>query len=166
MIELILWDLDETLLPSEHLRTARHQSAPGDLRNIEGFTDTALHDGVARVMERSTEFRMGLVTSSPRWYVQQIVDFLLPEACFDVTVTYEDASKIKPDPEPLLVALHSAGTDPQRSVYIGDSHLDAQACVSAGVRFLGAGWSDEPTFPSGVEVLQHPLDIWTILEAS
>lgn len=163
MIELVLWDLDETLLPSQHLRDARHRSNPCELAQLPAFAGTSLHDGVAQAVLGTSAVRTGLVTSSPRWYVEQILDCFLPEARFDVLVTYEDVQAIKPDPEPLLLGLGRLGSDPRRAVYVGDDLVDHQACVSASVRFLGAGWADAPTYPSTAEVLAHPLDILTIL---
>lgn len=167
MIELVMWDLDETLLRSEHLREARHRSDPCELARLPGFAGTALHAGVTEALLGTSEVRTGLVTSSPRWYVEQILDCFLPEVRFDVLVTYEDvAGNIKPDPEPLLVGLERLGHDPSNAVYIGDDLVDHQACEFAKVRFLGAGWAEAPSYPSSSEVLAHPLDILTILGAS
>lgn len=159
-----MWDLDETLLPSQHLLDARHRSDPCELARLPHFAGTALHDGVAEALIGAPNVRIGLITSSPRWYVEQILACFLPEVRFDVLVTYEDvAGNIKPDPEPLLVGLQRLGRDPSTAVYIGDDLVDHQACESASVRFLGAGWADAPTYPSTSEVLAHPLDILTIL---
>ena len=165
MIELVLWDLDETLLPSEHLRSARHRHTPCDLLELDEFAGTALHDGVAEALVAAPGVGTGLITSSPRWYVEQILDHLLPDATFDVVVTHEDAPDIKPDPAPLLLALRRAGIDAARSVYVGDDLVDHQACASANVRFLGAGWAHTPTFPSTAETLTHPLELRMVLEA-
>jgi len=166
VVELVLWDLDETLLSSHHLRDARHQSTPCELRQLDVFPGTALHEGVAQVMTKTEDVRMGIVTSSPLWYVEQILDHFMPKVSFDVMVTYEDVPEIKPDPRPLELALRRAGVKPWQSIYIGDSIVDYEACASAKVRFLGAGWADEPTFPRGAEILRHPLDLWAILEAA
>lgn len=165
MIELVMWDLDETMLPTRHLRDVRHRSEPCALEQVSTFTGTALHDGVSDAVIGISGVRTGLVTSSPRWYVEQILESLLPDVEFDVLVTYEDVHAIKPDPEPILLALQDVGSDPGRSVYIGDDLADHQACTAANVRFLGAGWADAPTFPSSAEVLAHPRDILTILES-
>ncbi len=166
MIELVMWDLDETLLPTQHLRDARHRTSPCDLAHLEAFAGTALHVGITDDVLSIIGVRTGLITSSPRWYVDQILERFLPEVDFDVVVTYEDVTAIKPDPEPLLLGLRKLGTHPSRSVYIGDDLVDHQACTAAGVRFLGAGWADAPTYPDDAEGLAHPLDILTVLGAT
>ena len=163
MIELVMWDLDETMLSSQHLLDARHRSDPCELARLPGFAGTALHDGISDAVGCIPGVRTGLITSSPRWYVEQLLDCFLPDAQFDVLVTYEDVRAIKPDPEPLYLGLRKLGNEPSRAVYIGDDLVDYQACASAGVRFLGAGWADAPTYPNSAEVLSHPLDILTIL---
>lgn len=163
MIDLVMWDLDETLLPTQHLRDARHRTSPCNLAQLAAFDGTALHVGISDAVLGITGVRTGLVTSSPRWYVEQLLDCFLPDVDFDVVVTYEDVTAIKPDPEPLLLGLRMLGSDPSRAVYIGDDLVDHQACTAAGVRFLGAGWADAPTYPIDAEGLAHPLDILAVV---
>ena len=163
MIDFVMWDLDETMLPSQHLRDARHRSDPCELTRLPDFAGTGLHDGVSHAVLGIPGVRTALVTSSPRWYVEQLLELFLPEVHFDVMVTYEDVQTIKPDPEALLLGLRMLGCHPGRAVYIGDDIVDHQACSSANVRFLGAGWADAPTYPNTAEVLAHPLDILAIV---
>lgn len=165
-LDLILLDLDETLLPTESLREARHSRTCLELLNVNGFDTIRLHDGVAASLDALTALtRVGLVTSSPRWYVDQILAAHLPDFEFVVQVTYEDVEHIKPDPEPLVVALSMAGVDPQRALYVGDADLDFDACAAAGVDFIGAGWADRPTFPSTAAWVRTPQDLVELIGA-
>lgn len=161
-----MWDLDETLLSSEHLRSARHRRAPCILAELPEFNGTVLYDGIERAVRRLCHARSALITSSPRWYVDQLLDHVLPDVTFDLLVTYDDVRSIKPDPEALLLALTRLRVSPGHAVYIGDDHVDYAACLAADVRFLGAGWASAPTFPSSVEILAHPLDVLTVVELS
>src|SRR5690606_21109613 len=99
---------------------------------------------------------VGLVTSSPRWYVEQILDDVLPSVEFSVTVTYNDVAELKPHPEPLLCALERADARPADAIYVGDSDLDYRACRSAGIDFVGAGWASEQSYPSHATVARAP----------
>lgn len=164
VIDMIMWDLDETLLPSETLRAVRHGADPCDLALVPAYTGIALHAGIADAIRRSSVVQCGLVSSSPRWYVDQILREHLPEASFDVLVTYDDVVNLKPDPEPIQRALAQLSIPPDRALYIGDDLVDHQACLAAGVRFLGAGWADTPTFPAETETLEHPLDLLELLD--
>lgn len=165
MIELILWDLDETLLPTSALRYARHGSLSCDLGSLAAFADIALHGGIGDAMAQMSGIASGLVTSSPRWYVDQLLHAFLPHVTFDVVITYDDVRRIKPDPEPLGLALTRLGTRPERAVYIGDDLVDLQASRAAGVPFLGAGWAALTTYPLGTRALSHPSELFDFLEA-
>ena len=56
---------------------------------------------------------------------------------FDIVVGCEDVTKPKPDAEPLLYALKQLGEYPESAVYVGDTDIDMQTAVNAGVRGIG-----------------------------
>ncbi|MBQ9917181.1 MAG: HAD hydrolase-like protein [Microbacterium sp.] len=159
-LDLILLDLDETLLPTDSLRDARHSHTSLELLDVPGFDAIRLHEGVAASLDSlATLTRVGLVTSSPRWYVDQILAAHLPNFVFAVQVTYEDVGHIKPHPEPLEFALGMTSVDPQRALYVGDADVDFDASTAAGVQFIGAGWADRPTFPASAPRVRTPHDL-------
>lgn len=159
-LDLVLFDLDETLLPTDSLLAVRHSHVPRDLRDLDGFAEIRLHDGVATTLDALTDLiRVGLVTSSPRWYVEQILATHLPHFEFVVQITYEDVEHIKPHPEPLALALSMTGVEPQRALYVGDAGFDFDACSAAEVEFVGAGWVDRPTFPASARRVRKPHDL-------
>lgn len=159
-LDLILLDLDETLLPTESLREVRHSRTPIELHNVSGFDAIRLHEGIAASLDTLAGLTsIGLVTSSPRWYVEQILAIHLPDCEFVLRVTYEDVENIKPHPEPLMLALRMVGVDPQRALYVGDADLDFDASTAAGVDFIGAGWADRPTFPASAPWVRTPQDL-------
>ena len=155
----MLWDLDETLLPTEPLREARH-GAPIDLRRHPSWEEIHLHDGISEAFSRLERVPIGVVTSSPRWYVQQILDAHLPGTELAVVVTYDDVGDLKPHPESLLLAASRWRVRPQACIYIGDDLVDHQACRAADVAFFGAGWAHSPTYPAaGVAALEDPREV-------
>lgn len=62
---------------------------------------------------------------------------------FDVIVTGDDVERRKPDPEGIQLALEGLGTDPGEAAYVGDSCIDVNASLAAGVTSIavltGAG---------------------------
>lgn len=159
-------DLDETLASTAFLREARHRGVPIDLLSVPGFTDLELHRGMRTALTRLRQrFNVGLVTSSPRWYVDQLLRRLLPGFAFCSIVTYEDVASIKPDPEPILTALTNLSIEPCCAVYVGDDLVDHQAALRAGVAFVGAGWAEQPTFPVEAVQARQPFDLLDCLES-
>lgn len=156
-VELVLVDLDETLAPTEFLRAERHNRIAVSLSDVADYSSLTLHAGMREALDDlQRDYSVGLVTSSPRWYVDQLLTSQLHDFQFVVTITYDDVANIKPHPEPLLLALSQLGVAARAAVYIGDDLVDQQAAVSAGVAFLGAGWADSPTFPLDSVVVAHP----------
>ena len=79
--------------------------------------------------------RLGLVTSSSgelpfldRWGIRR---------AFDVIVRRDDVSRIKPDPEPLLLALSRLEIAAEEVLHVGDTPLDVRAGLAAGLPTIG-----------------------------
>ena len=58
----------------------------------------------------------------------------------DTLVGSDSCPRHKPDPEPVLLALHRLGREPREAVFLGDSPVDVQAGNAAGVTSVGALW--------------------------
>ena len=59
----------------------------------------------------------------------------------DAIVTIEDVEHPKPHPEPVNKAIELLGADPASTIMIGDSMVDMQSAVAAGVIPVGVAWS-------------------------
>ena len=55
---------------------------------------------------------------------------------FDAIVGGEDVARHKPAPDALHLALDRLGVPPERALYVGDHHVDADAAAAAGVPFV------------------------------
>jgi phosphoglycolate phosphatase-like HAD superfamily hydrolase len=157
---LLLLDLDETLLPTSALRDIRHSGECADLADVSIYLELRLHAGVISTLELlATQLRLGVVSSSPRWYVEQILADHLPGLSFDPIVTFDDVTELKPDPEPLQKAVELSGIPVTDIWYVGDALLDHEACRRMGMPFLAAGWAGTEDFPRGTRVLARPSDL-------
>jgi pyrophosphatase PpaX len=86
---------------------------------------------------------------------------------FDIIVAYDHVKKVKPDPEPILLALEQLGSKPEESLMVGDNFHDILAGKNAGTKTAGVSWSIkgreyiakyEPDY-----VLENMADLLTIL---
>ena len=90
---------------------------------------------VLRILGR--KFRLGIVTSGSRTRVrQQLRSFELAQY-FSACVCGEDASRRKPHPAPIQLAMKRMRASPEETIYIGDSAEDVEMARSAGVRSIG-----------------------------
>jgi HAD superfamily hydrolase (TIGR01549 family) len=55
-------------------------------------------------------------------------------------IAFENCSRRKPNPDPVIRALDVLGQQPEEVLYVGDSERDALASRDAGVHFGLAGW--------------------------
>jgi pyrophosphatase PpaX len=84
--------------------------------------------------------RLGVVTAKRRSTVELAFAVLPLRDYFDVVVAAEDATRHKPDPEPLLLALDRLGARPAEATYVGDSPFDVAAAKAAGVFAIAVTW--------------------------
>ena len=86
--------------------------------------------------ELSKTYQLGIVTNRIRRNMYESSEVEKLKDYFEVSVTYEDTEKHKPDPEPLLLAASKLGIQPSECVYIGDVETDVQAGHAAGMKVI------------------------------
>jgi len=109
---------------------------------------------------------LGLVTSSSgslpfldRWGIR---------GAFQTIVCRDDVRRIKPDPEPLLLALERLGLPAEEVLHVGDTPLDVRAGLAAGLPTIGvltgAGTEAQLREAGAADVLRSIADLPDFLE--
>lgn len=93
------------------------------------FTDGAIE--LCRALKKDGR-KLCVVTGSS---ASDIANFIAPEvlALFDATVSSEDYSNFKPDPEPYLLAVKRLGLEPDETIAIENAPFGIQSAKSAGL---------------------------------
>ena len=60
---------------------------------------------------------------------------------FDIRISVHDVKNVKPDPEPVLLALERLGIEKDEAIMIGDNSHDIEAAHNAGVKAAAVAWS-------------------------
>jgi len=81
---------------------------------------------------RRLDLRVGLATSSSRREVDAFLDRFSLAPCFDVTLSLDDVTRPKPDPEIYLLAAQELGVTPREMLVIEDSEHGVRAAKAAG----------------------------------
>jgi pyrophosphatase PpaX len=99
------------------------------------FEAATLYDGVLPLIDaaRANGMRVGMVTTSPRPPVMQVLDAHGVADRFDTIVTGDDVTHCKPHPEPIHLALSRLGESHENALMIGDYLFDILAAKAAGV---------------------------------
>ena len=99
-----------------------------------------LYEGMEEVLAiiRNNNINTCIVSTSPRTYVEKIVDYFnLP---IQHIVAYHDAKPIKPHPAPMLKALELMGCRADEAISFGDRVVDIQASNVANIESVACFW--------------------------
>ena len=78
---------------------------------------------------------MALCTNKPEAPARALCQEMGLDPYFTQVVGGDTLDRRKPDPAPLLHAIHALQSTPQQTLYVGDSHVDYETAKSAGVPF-------------------------------
>lgn len=81
--------------------------------------------------------RIGIISTKYRHRILSYLKEHLPDDFFDIVIGGEDVTHAKPHPEGLLLAIEQLNIQPQETLYIGDSTVDAKAAQRAHIDFVG-----------------------------
>jgi pyrophosphatase PpaX len=131
------------------------------------------YDDVVDTVEtlRRRGHELAIVTSKSEYLAMRGLALVGLASAMDTIVGCDSSTRHKPDPEPVLVALHRLDCPPEHALFVGDSVHDLLAGKAAGVRTAAALWGafrrDEmqPGQPSywleSISDLPLTLDRWT-----
>lgn len=130
------------------------------------------YDGVVSTLEQLKEqgIRLAIVSTKRRDSIERGLRVLGAEHLFEVKVGLEDVKHVKPDPEPILLAIEQLGVSKNEVMMIGDNSHDIEGGKNAGVKTAGVAWSIKgeaflqqynPDY-----ILQHMTDLLTIVKGN
>jgi phosphoglycolate phosphatase-like HAD superfamily hydrolase len=157
-MSFVLFDLDNTLVDSLHLKTLRdRRSWPAVYAQIP---TVHLFEGVAEVWEelhRRSVF-LGVVTHSPRPYAERMLKHvgLAPDAL----IAYHDLKGQK-KPSPFGYQQCAPGLDAACGVAVGDEENDLRAADAFGCRAAFAGWVRTPALTEADCARRGWIFLWT-----
>lgn len=138
-INLCLFDLDQTLLRTDHLEDLRgtnyvDMTCPiyvDALKNqISYINDPYIYttEHLATLRNRFTNVQWGVFTRAPRQYTKTILKEAYPTISWDTIVSYEDVKRTKPAGYGIGIAMDACGiANSNQVLLIGDSWHDIQA---------------------------------------
>ena len=161
----IIFDLDLTLVDTTIVEQARHDRNWQLAYSL--IPKCKLYEGMEEVLAiiRNNNINTCIVSTSPRTYVEKVVDsFNLP---IQHIVAYHDAKPIKPHPAPMLKALELLGCSAAEAISFGDRVIDIQASNAAGIESVACFWGTkergELLHSEYVHAIIKPSEILTLI---
>lgn len=101
------------------------------------------YDAVLETLEElyARGVKMAVVSTKSREGLARGMNVLGAGHLFDVMISTDDVTHVKPHPEPILLALNKLGVTKEQAIMIGDNSHDIEGGKNAGVRTAGVVWS-------------------------
>lgn len=132
-IQAIIFDLDNTLLQTDHLESYREQELAIKDTSLIKEEHIIIHPSLLTQLQQ-IDIKVGIVTRSPRKYAESLLSaYGYP---YDCLVAAKDTLRSKPAPDPLLKCAIKLKVKPEYIVNIGDQKTDLQAGNKAGMMSL------------------------------
>lgn len=167
MTKFVLFDLDNTLVDSLHLKPLRDaRNWPAVYTRVKTIT---LFDGIGEMWQqlRAMDLHIGIVTHSPRPYATRVLAQVGLEP--DELVAYHDL-KGKQKPSPFGYELCCKGRAAESGIAIGDELRDLAAADAFGCAAVFAAWCRNPVITEaacrerGWQYAAQPDDVAALLD--
>ena len=134
--------------------------------------ESRLYDGVPELLAGLAERQLPLavLSNKPQEATARCVDYYLA-ACQFVTVLGQQADRPpKPDLTGVLQIVDRLGVPAASCLYLGDTAVDMQTALGAGLIPVGAAWGfrdgDELRAAGAQAVIDHPLELLVLIDGS
>lgn len=125
--------------------------------------------GVMETIEtlKKKGYKLAIVTTKREDVAFKGLRLMKLDSFFDVMVAFDHVKKVKPDPEPIYLALEKLDSKPAEALMVGDNFHDVLAGKNAGTKTAGVAWTIkgrdylakyEPDY-----MLENMTDLLTIL---
>ncbi len=127
-------------------------------------------DGLLSVLElfKSEGRRLFVVSNKPDPLAQEVVKRFFPPL-FDGVTGQKEGDAPKPDPTSTLRMIEQYELDPNKTLYIGDSHFDVETAHNAALRSVlvewGYGFYTQELLNKSSYVVACPGDLYTLVSS-
>ncbi len=130
---------------------------------------TRAYEGIPKLLDSLTEkgVKMAVCSNKPHEFSVLCVEKMLGRWCFEQVVGQGGRYRRKPAPDSALAIAGNMRVDPAEILFVGDSGVDMQTAVSAGMVPVGAAWGfrpEEELLANGCKFLvRQPLYVLQVL---
>ena len=126
----------------------------------EGVTEALLE------LKKEATVSFAVLSNKQDKFAKDIINKIFPEKLFKV-VMGQAGMPTKPDPTSILYILKRLGVKPERAFMVGDSDIDVQTAINAGITPIGVEWGYRDSLllrKTGAEyIAESPEHLYDIL---
>lgn len=131
---------------------------------------TGLYEGIGAMLDELTArgLKLAILSNKPHEFTERCVQEYLSKWSFDTVIGGRDGVPLKPNPAGALEIARTLGIPPAACLYLGDTAVDIQTAIAAGMTPVGVLWGFRPAeelSESGATILiEQPLEVLGLLE--
>ena len=102
---------------------------------------TGPYPGIMEMLQELVQqgYSLGVVSNKPDFAVQELIPEYFPDIFASVSGERQGVAK-KPAPDLIREAMKNLQADSSNAVYVGDSEVDLEAAVNAGIPCISVAW--------------------------
>lgn len=164
--------LMERAIPPELRNPDTIASSSDQFRRVYGETwklSTCPYPGIQDLLDalRQRRIQLAVLSNKPHENTVTCVREFFDASTFKAIVGQRAGVACKPDPAAALEIADMLGISPTRCLFVGDSNVDMQTAVNAGMQGIGATWgfrSRAELLASGARLaIDHPRELLGVL---
>ncbi len=163
--------LMQRAMPPEHRDDKTIASSSAQFRriycetwNLSSCPYPGIHELLNRLAQR--QIQLAVLSNKPHANTIECVNEFFDASTFAVVYGQRDEVPCKPDPAAALAISDTLSVSPPQCLFVGDSNVDMQTAVNAGMTGIGVTWGFRPRaelLESGARLaIDHPLDLLDI----
>lgn len=139
-----------------------------DYYHLHAMDKSKPYENATEIIEKLNEqgIKVGIVTNKVQKAAEDISDKFFGNMV-GVVVGVKRFRKLKPDAQPVDIALEKLNIKKEEAIFVGDSEVDVLTAKNAGIDFVGAAWGfrgEEALIKSGAElVIKEIKDLFEVL---
>lgn len=130
---------------------------------------TRVYDGITELLKHlvEREVKTGVLTNKAHPFAVQCVEAFFGGHPWDVVLGQREGVPRKPDVAGANDALQAMGVGSDEALFVGDSAVDMQTAVNAGIEAVGVSWGfrsrEELVANGATTVIDSPLELVGVL---
>lgn len=141
-----------------------------ELYEAHKFDTTRPYDGIDEMIRGLTErgIKLAVFTNKHIDAARLIIDKLFPAQTFSMVIGDMPGIELKPSPKGALYIAEQFGLKPEECAFMGDTKMDMQTAVNAGMLPVGVLWGfrkrDELEDNGAKVILSKPMELFDKVE--
>lgn len=159
--------LPEAERTEENVLRIRSQFIP--YYNVHNADLSTPYPGIPELLGTLQEKKIHVAVASNKYQsaTEKLIAHYFPSIHFDAVLGQREGIPIKPDPTIVNDILQATGFTPSEVLYVGDSGVDMQTALHAGVDGLGVSWGFRPKTELEAHhpkaIINNPIEILDFL---